>query len=66
MLYTTVSTIFLDPLDGFEPPLTESESVVLPLDERGMKSIHINTLRGQSKSHSPGAKFYRHAFVRID
>ena len=34
----------LDPRDRFELPFAESESDVLPLDERGMKSIHINTL----------------------
>ena len=28
----------LDPRGGFEPPLTDSESAVLPLDDRGSRA----------------------------
>ena len=43
----------MDPRDGLEPPHTESESAVLPLDERGMermKGIEPSSLDWQSSA----------------
>ena len=48
----------LDALQGLEPWLTESESALLPLEERAMKSTHMNTLwEPVQESYSRGVCF---------